>query len=109
MLKDRSMSAKRVASLPLMTRESVALHNTEEDLYVIIDDLVIDVTRFQKHHPGGKKPLQVCFRRRRILRLSLARDALYPTRLFPRWVPSSSGTRRCAVPRCARFAPSKAF
>lgn len=58
MLKDRSMSSKRVASLPLMTRESVALHNTEEDLYVIIDDLVIDVTRFQKHHPGGKKPLQ---------------------------------------------------
>ncbi|EIW57326.1 acyl-CoA dehydrogenase [Trametes versicolor FP-101664 SS1] len=39
--------------LKKFTREEVALHNTEESLWVIIDARVFDVTRFRKLHPGG--------------------------------------------------------
>lgn len=32
----------------------VAKHNSESDLWVVVDGLVLDVTRFAKAHPGGK-------------------------------------------------------
>ena len=40
-----------------LTLSQVALHNQESDCYVIVDDLVLDVTQFLKTHPGGRESL----------------------------------------------------
>ena len=36
----------------------VASHSKPEDLYIIVDEDVYDVTAFQDEHPGGKKSKQ---------------------------------------------------
>ena len=33
----------------------VALHNKPNDLWIIVDEDVYDLTKFQEEHPGGKK------------------------------------------------------
>lgn len=33
----------------------VAQHKSSSDLYVIVDEDVYDLTKFQDEHPGGKK------------------------------------------------------
>lgn len=35
------------------TRDEVAKHNTEQDLWMIYEDKVLDVTTFTDEHPGG--------------------------------------------------------
>jgi len=39
------------------TTADVASHNTGSDLYIIVDQDVYDLTKFQDEHPGGKKIL----------------------------------------------------
>jgi len=39
------------------TKSDVASHNKGDDLYIIVDDDVYDLTKFQDEHPGGKKIL----------------------------------------------------
>lgn len=39
------------------TVEEVAQHNTREDLWIIVNDKVFDLTKFLKLHPGGAQPL----------------------------------------------------
>ncbi|KAF2402876.1 putative acyl-CoA dehydrogenase [Trichodelitschia bisporula] len=40
------------------SKADVASHNKSDSLYIIVDDDVYDVTKFQDDHPGGKKILQ---------------------------------------------------
>jgi cytochrome b involved in lipid metabolism len=35
----------------------VASHNSASDLYIIVDEDVYDLTKFQDEHPGGKKSM----------------------------------------------------
>eukprot|EP00397_Hematodinium_sp_SG-2012_P006876 GEMP01006913.1.p1 GENE.GEMP01006913.1~~GEMP01006913.1.p1 ORF type:complete len:517 (+),score=101.14 GEMP01006913.1:120-1670(+) len=44
--------------LPRVTNEELALHNKPDDLWLMIDGKVFDVTKFQKLHPGGAQLLQ---------------------------------------------------
>jgi alkylation response protein AidB-like acyl-CoA dehydrogenase len=39
------------------TRAEVAAHNTEQDLWVVINSKVYDLTKFAKFHPGGRHVL----------------------------------------------------
>ncbi|KAK7757422.1 hypothetical protein SLS62_000435 [Diatrype stigma] len=39
------------------SKADVASHNKGDDLYIIVDDDVYDLTKFQDDHPGGKKIL----------------------------------------------------
>lgn len=36
----------------------VAAHKTADDLYIIVDEDVYDLTKFADEHPGGKKSMQ---------------------------------------------------
>lgn len=38
------------------TLEEVSKHNTTQSCWVIVDDLVYDVTDFINNHPGSKEP-----------------------------------------------------
>ncbi|RDA84972.1 hypothetical protein CP532_3891 [Ophiocordyceps camponoti-leonardi (nom. inval.)] len=42
----------------VFTSTDVASHNTPDNLYIIVDGDVYDLTKFQDDHPGGKKILQ---------------------------------------------------
>ncbi|KAI0475365.1 acyl-CoA dehydrogenase NM domain-like protein [Xylariaceae sp. FL0804] len=39
------------------SKDAVASHNKGDDLWIIVDDDVYDLTKFQEEHPGGKKIL----------------------------------------------------
>lgn len=40
------------------TKDDVASHNKADNLWIIVDEEVYDLTKFQDDHPGGKKILQ---------------------------------------------------
>jgi cytochrome b involved in lipid metabolism len=37
----------------------VASHKTASDLWIIVDEDVYDLTKFQDEHPGGKKSMSI--------------------------------------------------
>ena len=39
------------------SKDDVASHKTPQDLYIIVDDDVYDMTTFQSEHPGGQKSM----------------------------------------------------
>ncbi|KAI9364083.1 cytochrome b5-like heme/steroid binding domain-containing protein [Pilaira anomala] len=41
----------------IYTHEDVSKHNTRDDLYMIIDNKVYDITNFVDEHPGGDEIL----------------------------------------------------
>jgi cytochrome b involved in lipid metabolism len=40
-----------------VSKEQVAAHNKSDSLWIVIDEDVYDVTKFQDDHPGGKKSM----------------------------------------------------
>ncbi|KAL0094509.1 cytochrome b5-like heme/steroid binding domain-containing protein [Phycomyces blakesleeanus] len=44
-------------SVQLFTYEEVSTHNTRDDLYMIINNKVYDITKFVEEHPGGEEVL----------------------------------------------------
>ena len=44
---------KEKDELKVYTMKEVALHNKAEDLWLVVEDLVYDVTKYVKYHPGG--------------------------------------------------------
>jgi len=67
------------------TAEEVAKHNKKDDVWVIIDDEVLDVTKFLPDHPGGEKAIL----------LYAGRDAteefnmLHDKKVIPRYAPEA--------------------
>jgi len=41
------------------TAEEIAKHNKESDCWVVVNNQVLDVTKFLPDHPGGKKPILI--------------------------------------------------
>jgi cytochrome b involved in lipid metabolism len=41
------------------TKSEVALHNTPEDLWIVVHGKVYDTTQFQNEHPGGKQSMSI--------------------------------------------------
>lgn len=39
--------------LPVISRDVVAKHNTPEDCWIVIDNIVYNVSEYWKVHPGG--------------------------------------------------------
>ncbi|CAK7213203.1 hypothetical protein SBRCBS47491_001722 [Sporothrix bragantina] len=39
--------------LPLLTVDDIAAHNRLDDLWLVVDNVVYDLTEFADHHPGG--------------------------------------------------------
>ena len=50
---------KGEASKTYFTREEVRKHNNKDDIWLIINEKVYDVTEFQKKHPGGSRILRI--------------------------------------------------
>ncbi|KAG5476720.1 hypothetical protein CUR178_03893 [Leishmania enriettii] len=58
--KPNSTGVVRTARLPRMTPQEVATHNTPDDLWIVVRNVVYDCTLFQRYHPGGEKLLLAC-------------------------------------------------
>jgi cytochrome b involved in lipid metabolism len=43
----------------IYSREQVSKHNKRGDIWIIINDNVYDLSKFQKIHPGGSKILAI--------------------------------------------------
>ncbi|KAI8625098.1 cytochrome b5-like heme/steroid binding domain-containing protein [Xylariaceae sp. FL1651] len=51
----QSQMIHRPAESKAFTTEEVSKHNTQNNMWLIIDNEVYDVTKFQETHPGGTK------------------------------------------------------
>lgn len=84
--KEEAKTAPAASSGPKeFTAEEVAKHNKKDDVWVIIDDEVLDVTSFLSDHPGGEKAIL----------LYAGRDAteefnmLHDKKVIPRYAPDA--------------------
>lgn len=90
---EKSVKADSAANAPApapasggeYTKEEVAKHNKKDDIWVIVDGQVLDVTKFLPDHPGGEKAIL----------LYAGRDAteefnmLHDPKVIPRYAPDA--------------------
>jgi cytochrome b involved in lipid metabolism len=50
---DVSKTTEKIVKDNVYTLEQVAQHNTESDAWIVIEDVVYDVTKYVDEHPGG--------------------------------------------------------
>lgn len=55
----KSIAEKDVATLKTYTLEDVAKHKTKDDVWVVVNGEVLDVTKFKADHPGGEKAIML--------------------------------------------------
>lgn len=67
------------------TLEQVAKHNKQEDVWVVIDGQVLDVTKFLPDHPGGEKAIMLYAGRDATEEF----DMLHNRNVIPRYAPDS--------------------
>ncbi|RXW21334.1 hypothetical protein EST38_g4529 [Candolleomyces aberdarensis] len=67
------------------TAEEVAKHNKKDDVWVIIDGQVLDVTSFLPDHPGGEKAILLYAGRDATEEFNMLHDA----KVIPRYAPES--------------------
>ncbi|KAG2015835.1 acyl-CoA dehydrogenase, variant 2 [Coprinopsis cinerea AmutBmut pab1-1] len=67
------------------TVEEVAKHNTKDDVWVIIDGQVLDVTNFLADHPGGEKAILLYAGRDATEEFNMLHDA----KVIPRYAPDT--------------------
>ena len=53
-------AASPTTDVKTYSAEELALHNTEQDCWLLIDGKIYDVTEFIPSHPGGQAILQGC-------------------------------------------------
>merc|ERR1711907_774702 len=49
--------AGHLTAMEEYTMDEVAKHNTSKDCWVVVGDMVLNVTEFLPDHPGGKKAI----------------------------------------------------
>ena len=52
-------AAKKSANMPKFTRAEVAKHNTEKDVWIVVNEKVYDCTPYLKEHPGGAESIMI--------------------------------------------------
>lgn len=53
-----ALSKIMAASFPTYTWDEIKKHATEEDCWVVLNDNVLNVTKFLNEHPGGLDPIK---------------------------------------------------
>jgi len=53
----QASEAPKAQEMKEYSMDEIAQHNTEDDCWVIVNDQVLDVTKFLPDHPGGKKAI----------------------------------------------------
>lgn len=59
LVEDNQPNDKRELKKPFYTRDEVKRHNKKDDLWIIINENVYDMTNFQRTHPGGSRILNI--------------------------------------------------
>lgn len=50
---ETEITAAKTDALPVYTKAEIEVHGSESDCWIIINDLVYDITDFVPEHPGG--------------------------------------------------------
>jgi fatty acid desaturase 2 (delta-6 desaturase) len=49
------LGSSQMQEMPEYSWDEIQRHNLRTDRWIVVDDIVYDVTRFAKKHPGGEK------------------------------------------------------
>ncbi|CUI15437.1 cytochrome b5 domain-containing protein, putative, partial [Bodo saltans] len=70
-----------------ITKEEVAQHCDMDDMWMVVQSVVFDVTNFQMYHPGGEQILRAC----------AGKDATCLYETYHRWISCENMIGHCAI------------